>query len=64
MIFALGFACGLIVGISLAWCVLTWFQPIDIIETGTFLFPIESSHVKKSNLPQKETKNELALPAR
>jgi predicted lysophospholipase L1 biosynthesis ABC-type transport system permease subunit len=40
MIFALGFACGLIVGVMLAWLCLTWLHPIDTEETGTFLFPM------------------------
>lgn len=54
MTFALGFACGLIVGITLAWCVITWFHPIDIEETGTSIFPMGSSHVEKSTLNEKE----------
>jgi hypothetical protein len=40
VIFAVGFACGLIVGVMLAWLCLTWLHPIDIEETGTSLFPI------------------------
>jgi hypothetical protein len=54
MVFILGFACGLIVGITLAWFVVTWLHPIDIEETGTSLFPMGSSHVKKSTLNEKE----------
>lgn len=54
MTFALGFACGLIVGITLAWCVITWFHPIDIEETGTSIFPMGSSHVEKSTLNEKQ----------
>jgi hypothetical protein len=54
MVFTLGFACGLIVGITLAWFVVTWLHPIDIEETGTSLFPMGSSHVEKSSFTGKQ----------
>lgn len=54
MIFALGFACGLILGLTLAWLSLTWMHPVNLEETGTFLFPMSSSHAEKSTFNRKQ----------
>jgi hypothetical protein len=40
MTFAIGFVCGLVLGLTLAWLSVVFFHPIDLEETGTLLFPM------------------------
>jgi hypothetical protein len=56
MTFAIGFVCGLVLGLTLAWLSVVFFHPIDLEETGTLLFAKELTHVQKSIYPEKELK--------